>query len=104
MLLQRLGADARVAYSGVAALEVIADFEPSLVLLDIGMPGMDGYETARRIRQLPHGHNFTLAAVTGWGQEADRQRALQAGFDHHFVKPIDADALEQLLKERPITA
>jgi CheY-like chemotaxis protein len=71
-------------------------------LIDVGMPGMDGYETARRIRQLPHGSQFTLAAVTGWGQAADRKRALDSGFDHHFVKPVDALALEELLKTPPI--
>ncbi len=86
----------------MSALEVIADFRPHLILLDIGMPGMDGYETARRIRQLPHGPRFTLAAVTGWGQAADRKRAIEAGFNHHFIKPIDASALAQLLRSRPI--
>ena len=101
-LLQHLGADAHAAYSGVSALEAIADVKPDLILLDIGMPGMDGYETARRIRQLPHGREFTLAAVTGWGQAADRKRALEAGFNHHFVKPIDSTALAQLLRSPPI--
>jgi CheY-like chemotaxis protein len=101
-LLQHLGADAHAAYSGVSALEAIADVKPDLILLDIGMPGMDGYETARRIRQLPHGRQFTLAAVTGWGQAADRKRALEAGFNHHFVKPIDSTALAQLLMSPPI--
>jgi signal transduction histidine kinase len=101
-LLQHLGADAHAAYSGVSALEAIADVKPDLILLDIGMPGMDGYETARRIRQLPHGRQFTLAAVTGWGQAADRKRALDVGFNHHFVKPIDSTALAQLLRSPPI--
>jgi PAS domain S-box-containing protein len=101
-LLQHLGADAHAAYSGVSALEAIADVKPDLILLDIGMPGMDGYETARRIRQLPHGRQFMLAAVTGWGQAGDRKRALEAGFNHHFVKPIDATALAQLLRSPPI--
>jgi signal transduction histidine kinase/CheY-like chemotaxis protein len=97
VLLQQLGAEARATYGGVAALEAIAHFRPHLVLIDVGMPGMDGYETARRIRQLPHGRQFNLAAITGWGQPADRQRALEAGFNHHFAKPVDIRALERLL-------
>jgi PAS domain S-box-containing protein len=101
-LLRHLGADAHAAYSGVSALEVIADLKPDLILLDIGMPGMDGYEAARRIRQLPQARQSTLAAVTGWGQAGDRKRALDAGFDRHFVKPIDATALAQLLRSPPI--
>jgi CheY-like chemotaxis protein len=102
VLLQHLGAEARAAYGGVAALEAIADFRPHLVLIDVGMPGINGYETARRIRQLPHGRQFILAAITGWGQAADRKRALEAGFNHHFVKPVDIGVLEQLLKSPPI--
>ncbi len=100
-LLRRLGADAHAAYSGASALETIAVLKPHFILLDIGMPGMDGYETARRIRQLPHGRQFALAAVTGWGQAADRKRALEAGFNHHFVKPIDSTALAELLRFVP---
>jgi PAS domain S-box-containing protein len=99
MLLQQLGAETRVAYGGVAALEAVADFAPDLVLLDVGMPRMDGYETAKRIRRLPHGAQMTLVALTGWGQETDRQHAAEAGFDSHFVKPIDPAILERLLQE-----
>lgn len=97
ILLKCIGVDARVVYGGAAAITAITDFKPHLVLIDIGMPGMDGYETARRIRALPEGKNITLVALTGWGQAGDRQRAMEAGFDQHFVKPIDVGALENLL-------
>ncbi len=97
ILLRRLGASARPAYSGAQALEMLADFKPHLALIDIGMPDMDGFETARRIRLHPQGRSLTLVALTGWGRQQDRRRSLEAGFDHHFVKPIDADALETLL-------
>ncbi len=97
ILLRRLGALAQPAYSGAAALDMLADFEPQLALLDIGMPDMDGYETARRIRQHPQGRDLTLVALTGWGRQQDRRRTLEAGFDHHFVKPIETDTLETLL-------
>ncbi len=65
---------------------------------------MDGYETARRIRVLPEGKNITLVALTGWGRAGDRQRAMEAGFDQHFVKPIEAGALESLLASTPVDA
>ena len=67
------------------------------MLLDIGMPGMDGYEVARRIRQQPEFDDVTLIALTGWGQEEDRRRSREAGFDHHLIKPADIGALETLL-------
>jgi CheY-like chemotaxis protein len=101
MLLRPLGAETRVAYGGVAALEAVEDFMPELVLLEVGMPRVDGYETAKRIRQLPHGSQMTLVALTGWGQATDRERAAEAGFDNHFVKPIDPTVLERLLRESP---
>ena len=101
MLLGCLGASARVAYRGDAALGVVAEFRPQLVFVDIGMPGLDGYETARQIRQMPEGKCLVLVALTGWGQERDRLRAIEAGFDHHFVKPISVDALEKILASRP---
>ncbi len=97
-LLKQLGATARVEYSAPEAVEAIPTFRPRIVLLDIGMPGTDGYELARRIRRLSGGRELFLAAVTGWGQEADRQKASAAGFDCHFVKPLDSAALEQLFE------
>nr|WP_231402518.1 ATP-binding protein [Caenimonas aquaedulcis] len=96
-ILELLGADVRVARDGPQALEAFADYHPSVVLLDIGMPGMDGYEVARAIRER-HPHDAaTLVALTGWGQDEDRKRARDAGFDHHIVKPAEIDALQRLL-------
>lgn len=97
LLLECLGATARVAYGGKAALGIIPEFKPHLVIMDVGMPGMDGCETARRIRQLPEGKNLILAALTAWGHDDIRRQTTEAGFDHHFVKPMHIEALESLL-------
>jgi len=96
LLMKLLGADVRVVHSGPAALEILSSYRPNVVLLDIGMPGMDGYEVARRIREQPEGHDLMLIALTGWGQEEDRRRTSQAGFDHHLLKPADISALKSL--------
>jgi CheY-like chemotaxis protein len=96
MLLEALGAEVRVVHSGPEALAVFPGFVPSLVLLDIGMPDMDGYEVARRMRSFPGPHAM-IVAVTGWGQEEDRRRARAAGFDHHLTKPADVEDLQRLL-------
>ena len=98
MLLQLLGADVRIVYDGPAALEAVGTYRPAVVLLDIGMPGMDGHEVARRIRQQPELEDVTLVALTGWGQEQDRRASRSAGFDYHLVKPADLPAIEALLK------
>ena len=74
-------------------------YAPDVVFLDIGMPGMDGYEVARRLRQQPGLEKVVLAAVTGWGQQEDRRRTAEAGFNHHLVKPVEPNALDQLLAE-----
>jgi PAS domain S-box-containing protein len=97
MLLQCLGADVRIARDGSEALREFADYQPAVVLLDIGMPEMDGYEVARRIRTSFPGRRTPLVAVTGWGQEEDKKRAREAGFDHHLIKPADVHALQTLL-------
>jgi signal transduction histidine kinase/ActR/RegA family two-component response regulator len=97
-LLELLGAQVRVAYDGSAALDVVCAYRPEAVLLDIGMPGMDGYEVARRIRDRPESQHVTLIALTGWGQQKDRRDSEAAGFDHHLIKPVDIDALQGLLK------
>jgi signal transduction histidine kinase len=97
MLLRVLGAEVSLAHSGRQALECVTAFRPDVVLLDIGMPGMDGYEVARRIRANPANRNMQLIALTGWGQDEDRQRSAAAGFNHHLVKPADVDQLRQLL-------
>ena len=85
-----------VAHDGPAALELFTKFRPAVVLLDIGLPGMDGYETARRIRELPGGQDVLLVALTGYGQVEDRRKSSEAGFDLHLVKPASTEALQQL--------
>jgi CheY-like chemotaxis protein len=99
MLLQMSGHDVRVAYSGQDALDMAAEYQPDIVLLDIGLPGMDGYEVARRVRAQPQLEKVKLIAVTGYGQEADRRQSQEAGFDYHLVKPVDAQKLGELLVE-----
>jgi PAS domain S-box-containing protein len=97
MLLSQVGADVRVAHDGTEALQAFEACRPRMVLLDIGMPGMDGYEVARRLRALPRGKAAALVALTGWGQDEDRRRVREAGFDHHLVKPADFRALQSLI-------
>lgn len=97
MLLQIMGHQVRAAYDGPQAIDHAAEYRPDIVLLDIGLPGMSGYEVARRIRQEPWGRQMTLIALTGWGQEEDRRHAEEAGFDYHLVKPVEATALAKLL-------
>ena len=97
LLLTSMGNETRTAHEGLEALEVGATFLPEIILLDIGMPRLNGYETARRIREQPWGRGVKLVAVTGWGQETDRRRSQEAGFDHHLVKPVDPAALSKLL-------
>jgi len=97
IFLRTLGATAQAAYSGAEGLESLRRFRPDIIFLDIGMPRLDGYETARLIRQLPEGANVVLVALTGWGQEQIHERARAAGFDYHLTKPADLDELETLL-------
>jgi PAS domain S-box-containing protein len=101
MLLRLQGHEVHVAHDGPSALEVAKSLRPALVFLDIGMPGMDGYEAARRLRQTPGFEKTVLAALTGWGQREDRRRSAEAGFDHHLVKPPDPKAVEDLLASLP---
>ena len=91
------GHDVRTAYDGQQALDVAQTFLPSLALLDLGMPRVNGYDAARRLRQSEHGRDMLLIALTGWGQPDDRNRSLAAGFDHHLVKPVDPSMLERLV-------
>ena len=97
MLLSFLGADVRVTHDGPSAIEAFDAYRPAIVLLDIGMPAMDGYEVARILRGRANGSAVPLVALTGWGQEEDRRRTKAAGFDHHLVKPANIEALQALL-------
>ncbi len=97
MLLEAYGANVRVAYSGDEGLKAIEDFRPEVVFLDIGMPHMDGCETARRIRALPVGRNVKIVALTGWGPKQVDVRVGAAGFDHHLTKPASPEEFGSFL-------
>ncbi len=97
VLVQRLGNEVFQAHDGQQALEAAARHRPDVVLMDLGMPRMDGWEAARRIRREPWGEEICIIATTGWGQEDQRQRTKEAGFDHHLVKPVDVERLRELL-------
>jgi CheY-like chemotaxis protein len=96
-LLSRRGHEVAVAFDGEHAIDAAATFQPEVVLLDIGLPKLNGYEAGRRILEQTVSRDIVLIAITGWGQENDRRRALEAGFTHHLVKPVDFDALSLLL-------
>jgi PAS domain S-box-containing protein len=99
MLLETFGAEVRLAHDGASAVDVFAATDPAAVLLDIGLPAMDGYQVARTLRARFPARRATLVALTGWGQEEDRRRAREAGFDHHLVKPVKIEELQALLAE-----
>jgi two-component system CheB/CheR fusion protein len=99
LLLGLEGHEARTAYSGAAALDLAREQRPDVILLDLGMPGMDGYEVARALRLDPEMAGTTLVALTGWGQDEDRKRSEAAGFDRHLTKPVAFDALRRLLAQ-----
>ena len=96
-LLKASGHNVRTAYDGPAAVQAALDYQPDIALLDIGLPGLDGYQVAKRIRQEPALKNIVLVALTGYGQDSDRQASFQAGFDHHLVKPARLEQLTQIL-------
>jgi CheY-like chemotaxis protein/anti-sigma regulatory factor (Ser/Thr protein kinase) len=96
-MLQMMGNDTRTAYDGEQAVAAAAEFRPDVVLLDIGMPKLNGHDACRRIREQPWGPGMVLIALTGWGQEEDIRRSQDAGFDRHMVKPVDPVALMQQL-------
>jgi PAS domain S-box-containing protein len=96
-LLNIMGNETYVAHDGAEALKAAAEFKPQVILLDIGMPNLNGYEAAKRIRREAWGRDVVLMAMTGWGQEDDKRRSKEAGFDHHLVKPVDLQKLEALL-------
>jgi two-component system CheB/CheR fusion protein len=99
LLLRMEGHDVRVTHDGTAALAAVEADPPDLVFLDIGMPVMNGYDVAQRLRQRPGLEDLVLVAMTGWGQEEDRRRSQAAGFDHHLVKPADPHAVRRLLAQ-----
>jgi PAS domain S-box-containing protein len=99
-MLSMLGYDTLVAHDGIEAVDAVRSQRPAIVVLDIGMPRMNGLEAARAIRQLPGGAALKLVALSGWGQDEDRRKSLEAGFDHHFVKPLDVEALIPVIGAR----
>jgi len=100
-VMQILGYPVAVGHDGVEAVEMAATWRPAVALLDIGMPRMSGLEAARAIRELPGGDRLWLIALSGWGQTEDRRKSREAGFDHHFVKPVDVEVLIELIRKLP---
>jgi two-component system, OmpR family, response regulator len=99
MLLEALGHEVRTEYDGPRALASLDAFTPDVVVLDIGLPGMDGFEVAREMRKHDATRDALMLAMTGYGSDADRRDALAAGFDHHLTKPVSIDALEALIAQ-----
>jgi CheY-like chemotaxis protein len=97
MMLEWMGNEVRTAHDGLSAVETAALFRPEVILLDIGMPKVDGYETCRRIRAQPWARGVVVAALTGWAHQEHRAAARLAGFDHYLVKPVEPAAFEALL-------
>lgn len=97
-LLGVMGYEVRTAYDGPEGIEAADDFRPAVALLDIGLPKLSGYDIARHVRA-QRGEDVLLVAITGWGQEEDRRRSREAGFDHHFTKPADFEVLLELIGE-----
>ncbi len=98
ILLGMEGHEVEVVHDGRRAMEQFTTWRPDAALLDIGMPGLDGYQVARQIRATAGGLNLLLVAVTGWGEQSDKDLALAAGFDHHFTKPLEPDRILELLR------
>jgi CheY-like chemotaxis protein len=99
--LRSLGADVWTVYDGLAALETVSSITPSVMFLDIGMPELDGYELARRVRKQQENRDMTLIAISGWSQQEDRLRSKEDGIDHHLVKPVDSEIVRRLLASLP---
>ena len=97
-LLKARGHDVRIVYDGEDAIRAAQEFKPEVAFVDIGMPKIHGYDVARRMRSMPETSGALLVAVTGWGQEHDRKRAREAGFDRHLVKPVDPDEIDAILE------
>ena len=105
-MLELIGHEPSLSHDGLEALTVARDLQPDVILLDIGLPGMNGYDVCRELRKDPLFKNTVLIAQTGWGQERDRRQAQEAGFAHHFVKPVQFEEFSEVLKKiqstRPI--
>ncbi len=99
MLLRIMGSEVQIAHDGEEAVKVAEEFQPDVVFLDIGLPKMNGYEAARRIREQANGKKTVLIALTGWGQHEDKRQAREAGFDLHMVKPVDPTSLTNILAD-----
>jgi CheY-like chemotaxis protein len=97
ILLEDQGHETFMAHDGVEGLAAAERLRPDVVLMDLGLPRIDGFDACRRIREQPWGKRMLVIAITGWGQDADRRRSQEAGFDHHLVKPVDARAISTLL-------
>jgi CheY-like chemotaxis protein len=99
IMLRLVGNEVRTAHDGVEGIEAAEAFRPNVILMDIGMPKLNGYEATRQIREQPWGRSPIIVALTGWGQEGDRARSQEAGCDGHLVKPVNFADLEKLLTE-----
>ena len=101
MLLEMMGHEVCIVHDGVEAVEKATTFGPDIILLDLGMPQLNGYEACSRIREQPSNKGTLIVALTGWTQDDKKQRSQQAGFDFHLIKPVELPALEKLLREHP---
>lgn len=97
LLFEALGHETKIAHNGVQALGIAHEFQPDAMVIDIGMPGLDGHDLARRIRTEPWGKEVLLIAASGWGQEEDKEKSREAGFNLHLVKPVELEMLKGLL-------
>ncbi len=104
MLMRIKGHDVRTAFDGISAVDVAALYQPQVILLDVGLPRLNGYDAARRIRETEYGKHVVLVALTGWGHAEDRRRSKEAGFDYHLVKPADPSALDAVLDSIKVTS
>jgi CheY-like chemotaxis protein len=102
LMLKLMNNEVRIAHDGVEALEVAESFRPQVILMDVGMPRLNGYETTRRIRERPWGRSVTIIALTGWGQEGDKALSKEASCNGHLVKPVNLPDLEKLLAETAV--